>query len=106
MQKKLASTAILLQKNEVFILEEPFNGVDIQSYIIIIMEVIQKLKHLGKTILISSHIFSTLRDSCDKIFHLKEGRILRSFYPNDFHLLEDEIKQFLIGDRIERLGLV
>ena len=35
MKKKLALTAILLQKNEVFILDEPFNGVDIQSNIVI-----------------------------------------------------------------------
>ncbi len=31
MKKKLAITAILLQENEYIILDEPFNGVDIQS---------------------------------------------------------------------------
>ena len=31
MKKKLALTAILLQENDVFILDEPFNGVDIQK---------------------------------------------------------------------------
>ena len=35
MKKKLALTAILLQKNDCFILDEPFNGVDIHSNIII-----------------------------------------------------------------------
>jgi len=35
MKKKLALTAILLQQNEYFILDEPFNGVDIQSNLII-----------------------------------------------------------------------
>ena len=35
MKKKLALTAILLQENDYFILDEPFNGVDIQSNIII-----------------------------------------------------------------------
>jgi ABC-2 type transport system ATP-binding protein len=64
--KKLALTAILLQENKFFILDEPFNGVDIQSNIII-TEIIIKLKELGKTILISSHIFSTLNDTCDEI---------------------------------------
>ena len=34
MKKKLALTAILLQQNDVFILDEPFNGVDIQSNLI------------------------------------------------------------------------
>lgn len=52
MKKKLALTAILLQENELFILDEPFNGVDIQSNLII-TEIINKLKYLGKTVIIS-----------------------------------------------------
>lgn len=35
MKKKLAITALLLQENKFFILDEPFNGVDIHSNIII-----------------------------------------------------------------------
>mgnify|MGYP000663088242 CR=1 FL=1 len=31
MKKKLALTAILIQNNDFFILDEPFNGVDIHS---------------------------------------------------------------------------
>ncbi|MBN3661915.1 MAG: ABC transporter ATP-binding protein, partial [Ornithobacterium rhinotracheale] len=34
MKKKLALTAILLQENKYYILDEPFNGIDIQSSII------------------------------------------------------------------------
>ena len=60
MKKKLAITAILLQENEYFILDEPFNGVDIQSNIIL-TEIILKLKELHKIVIISSHIFSTLK---------------------------------------------
>ena len=59
MKKKLALTAILLQENNVFILDEPFNGVDIQSNLII-TEIIKRFKKLEKTVIISSHIFSTL----------------------------------------------
>jgi ABC-2 type transport system ATP-binding protein len=56
MKKKLAITGILLQQNKVFILDEPFNGVDIQSNLLI-KELILKLKSLNKIIIISSHIF-------------------------------------------------
>mgnify|MGYP006133164485 FL=1 len=45
MKKKLALTAILLQKNDVFILDEPFNGVDIHSNLIIV-EIIKRFKKL------------------------------------------------------------
>ena len=45
------------KKNEVFILDEPFNGVDIHSNLII-REIIYKLREAGKYVIISSHIFS------------------------------------------------
>jgi ABC-2 type transport system ATP-binding protein len=102
MKKKLAFMAILLQKNEVFILDEPFNGVDIQSNILI-TELILKLKFLGKTVIISSHIFSTLSDTCDQIFLLKEGSILKSVSKNQFLELENELKNQI---RIKSIDLI
>lgn len=104
MKKKLALTAILLQRNEYFILDEPFNGVDIESNILL-TEIIHTLKKLGKTVIISSHIFSTLSDTCDEIHLLSEGSILKSVQREDFQSLETEMKQMTVGNRIEKLGL-
>jgi ABC-2 type transport system ATP-binding protein len=104
MKKKLALTAILIQENKLFILDEPFNGVDIQSNILI-TEIINKLKEIGKTILISSHIFSTLNDTCDEIFLLKNGNIIKRVMKNDFNILENEMKEFSIENKIEKLNL-
>ena len=104
MKKKLALTAVLLQKNKVFILDEPFNGLDIQSNILL-SEIILKLKALNKTVLISSHIFSTLSDTCDEIYLLKRGEQVRPVKKEDFRCLEEEIKSITIGNRIEKLEL-
>jgi len=104
MKKKLALTAILLQGNEHFILDEPFNGVDIQSNIII-TEIIHTLRKLQKTVIISSHIFSTLSDTCDEIHLLSNGNIVKSVQKEDFATLETEMKQTAIGNKIEKLGL-
>lgn len=104
MKKKLALTAILLQGNDFFILDEPFNGVDIQSNIII-TEIIHKLKTLGRTVIISSHIFSTLSDTCDEIHLLSNGSFIKSVQKADFRTLETEMKQTTIGNKIEKLGL-
>lgn len=104
MKKKLALWAILLQENQCFLLDEPFNGVDIHSNIIIV-DLIHKLKALGKTVIISSHIFSTLSDTCDEIFLLKEGEIVKKVFSEDFNALELEMKEFTIGDKIEKLNL-
>jgi ABC-2 type transport system ATP-binding protein len=105
MNKKLALTAILLQRNEYFILDEPFNGVDIESNILL-TEIIHTLKKLGKTVIISSHIFSTLSDTCDEINLLSEGSIVKSVQRENFQSLETEMKQMTVGNRIEKLGLL
>ena len=102
MKKKLALTAILMQKNDVFILDEPYNGVDIQSNILI-TEIILRLKAAGKTILVSSHIFSSLDAICDEIFLLQSGVMEKRVFKDEFSTLEKEMKAFAIGDKLDNL---
>jgi ABC-2 type transport system ATP-binding protein len=104
MKKKLAITAILLQKNEVFILDEPYNGVDIQSNLII-TELILELKKLNKTLIISSHIFSTLNDTCDEIHLLEKGELIKTVQKEDFKKLEEEMKTTAIGNKVKKMNL-
>jgi len=104
MKKKLALTAILLQENQYFIFDEPFNGVDIQSNIIIV-DIITQLKNLGKTMIISSHIFSTLSNICNEIHVLKNGTFIKKVYEEQFADLENEMKAMYIGNRIDKLEL-
>jgi ABC-2 type transport system ATP-binding protein len=104
MKKKLALLAILLQENQYYILDEPFNGIDIQSNIIV-TDIIHKLRDLGKTIIMSSHIFSTLSDTCDEIYLLDNGSIIKRVFKEDFKELEQEMKSTTIGNKIEKLQL-
>jgi ABC-2 type transport system ATP-binding protein len=104
MKKKLAITAILLQNNKYFILDEPFNGVDIQSNIII-TEIIHKLRALNKIVIVSSHIFSTLSETCDEIHLLKNGEFIKAVEKAEFAQLESEMKEITIGTKIDKLGL-
>lgn len=104
MKKKLAILGLLLQGNTYFIFDEPFNGVDIQSNMII-TEIILKLKALNKTVLISSHIFSTLKDTCDEIHLLKNGQFQEAVQKEQFHELEASMKDVSIGNKIDKLDL-
>lgn len=104
MKKKLALMAILLQQNDIYILDEPFNGVDIQSNMII-TSVIDELKSMGKTILISSHIFSTLKDTCDEIHLLREGKIMFSELPDYFYKIEKEMNNKILQNKVKDLKL-
>jgi ABC-2 type transport system ATP-binding protein len=104
MKKKLAITAILLQGNTCFVLDEPFNGIDIQSSFIV-TEIIHRLKSLNKTVIIASHIFSTLNDVCDEIFVLYQGKLIKSVLKEQFADLESEMKTVFIDNKIDKLGL-
>ena len=104
MRKKLALLAVLLQGNDILILDEPFNGIDLNGSIIL-SEILHRLKELGKTVIISSHIFSTLSDTCDEIHILREGTISQTVERENFYLLEKEMKDTVEKRRIDGLEL-
>lgn len=104
MKKKLALTGILMQNNQMFILDEPFNGVDIQSNLLI-TEIILRLKALHKTMIISSHILSSLTDICDKFVVLKEGKIDKNVNREEFKEVEREMRNTEIKVKLEKLIL-
>lgn len=99
MKKKLALTAILLQDSSCYILDEPYNGVDIQSNIMI-SSLINELKKKGKMILIASHIFSTLKETCDEIVLLSGGQFDKHVQPEEFDLLDQEMRAHLVNDKV------
>ncbi len=105
MRKKLAFMATLLQKNEIFILDEPFNGVDIQSNMLI-SEIIQRLKKQGKTVIITSHIFSILTECCDEIVHISDNTISKNISKQDFNSFGDEIKKSVIDASLSKLNML
>ena len=64
------------------------------------------MKQLSKTVIISSHIFSTLRDTCDEIQLLKNGELIKTIERDGFQLLESEMKETSIANKIEMLNLI
>lgn len=104
MKKKLAITTLLIQNNDILILDEPFNGVDIHSNMMI-LEIIKKWKAAGKTLLISSHIFSTLEESCDEIHLMREGQFVQKVEKQEFHQLDEQMRNFNLGDRLKNFHL-
>lgn len=100
MKKKLAFTAIIIQENNYYIFDEPFNGIDIESNILL-TEIIRYLRKQNKCIILSSHIFSTLIDSCDIIHILEDGNISNPIEKEKFNDIERQYKKETIGHKIE-----
>ena len=104
MKKKLALTGVLLQKNDFYILDEPFNGVDIHSNMLI-TEIIQKLKNLNKYLLISSHILESLTDIADEILLLKHKSIGHRYVQSEYDELGKNMQPTSIQGIVDRLEL-
>jgi len=90
MKKKLALMGILKIDKPIMILDEPFNGLDIETSRII-RSILLKLKDKGKTIIVTSHIIETLTNMCDNIHYLEDGKIKYSKEKNEFEEFEKEI---------------
>ncbi len=94
MKKKLVFLGIMALDRSILILDEPFNGVDVESNEKI-FQILQRLKKQGKVILLSSHILSSLTNICDKISFLKEGKIAKTYSREEFPLLETELREMV-----------
>lgn len=81
-KRKLAVVAAFMSDPEVLILDEPTSGLDpvMQEQFV---EFIHKEKSRGKTILLSSHIFSEIDSTCDRIAIIKDGKIVSQFVANE-----------------------
>jgi ABC-2 type transport system ATP-binding protein len=102
MKKKLALLGILKKDKPILILDEPFNGLDIETARIV-RSIILKLQTKGKTILVTSHILETLTNMCNQIHLLENGQALHSKAPNQF---EDFTIQMFEKIEIENRGLI
>jgi ABC-2 type transport system ATP-binding protein len=90
MKKKLAILGVLKQDKPIMILDEPFNGLDIEACRII-RSILLRLKEKGKTVIITSHIIETLTNLCDDIHYLEGGKIKFSKEKHEFAEFEKEI---------------
>jgi ABC-2 type transport system ATP-binding protein len=81
-KRKLAIVTAFMSDPEVLILDEPTSGLDPVMQEVFI-DFIRKEKERGKTILLSSHIFSEVDATCDRIAIIKDGKIVSDFVADD-----------------------
>lgn len=74
-KRKLAIVAAFMNDPEVLLLDEPTSGLDPVMQEVFIKFILEE-KNRGKTILLSSHIFSEVEALCDRIAIIKDGRLV------------------------------
>ena len=91
MKKKLALTGILSLDRKVLLLDEPFNGLDLES-VSVLQLALRKLSAAGRLVVVTSHILESLSPLCDAIHLLQDGRIYKSYHPVEYPLLADKLR--------------
>ena len=73
MKQRLGIAAALLKDPELLILDEPANGLD-PAGIKEVRELVRRLGSEGRTVFVSSHILSEVRQTCDRVAILSRGK--------------------------------
>ena len=84
MQQRLGLARVLIHDPKVLILDEPASGLDPRARIEI-RGLLNELKQMGKTIMISSHILSELEEMCDNIGIIEHGKLVFSGTREEIH---------------------
>lgn len=75
MKQKTALVSALMNDAEIIILDEPTTGLD-PLMRLAFMDIIKNEHKKGKTILMSSHMFNEMEDSCDRVVLIGNGKIV------------------------------
>lgn len=75
MKQKTAIVACFMRNADILILDEPTTGLDPLMRVAFI-DIIKQEKAKGKTILMSSHMFEELQETCDRVALIDRGHIV------------------------------
>lgn len=100
MKRKLAVVTAFMHDPELLVLDEPTSGLDplMQERFI---EFILNEKEKGKSILLSSHIFSEVDASCDRIAIIKDGVLVSTIEADMLRHNEEKVFKVEFEDEAE-----
>lgn len=97
MKKKLAFMGILSLNRPIIMLDEPFNGLDLETNETL-KSILEILRSKQKTIIVTSHILDTLTTTCDSIHYLNNGIIEQKFEAPNYEPLKKLLAKFAYSE--------
>ena len=85
MKRRLAILTCFINNPKILILDEPTSGLDLEMQQEFLKLIGEKKKE-NTTILFSSHLFNEVRDSCNHVAIIKEGKIVSTFTGEEYAL--------------------
>ncbi|MCM3756527.1 ABC transporter ATP-binding protein [Sporosarcina aquimarina] len=105
MKRKLAIVTAFMHDPDVLVLDEPTSGLDpiMQQRFI---DFVKEEKKRGKTILLSSHIFTEVDATCDEISIIKDGHLISSFNKQELLKITEKVFNLTIQNETHFKQLV
>src|SRR5450432_3873161 len=75
MRKRIAMAASLIHKPELFLMDEPFEGVDAVGARLMKDILLDQVRH-GATIFLTSHVLEVVERLCDRVGIIHEGKLI------------------------------
>jgi ABC-2 type transport system ATP-binding protein len=75
MRQKVLIISGLLHNPDIIFMDEPLSGLDANA-VILVKEILQRLRSSGKTLFYSSHIMDVVEKVCDRIVLINKGKIV------------------------------
>jgi ABC-2 type transport system ATP-binding protein len=91
MKKKLVLLGIISLDKPIMLLDEPFNGLDLETVENLNL-ILNELRNENKTIVLTSHILQVLKENCDQISFLNRGTVQTTVEKEDFSQIDSLIR--------------
>ncbi len=75
MRKRVAMAAALIHRPELFLLDEPFEGVDAVGARLMKEILLEQVRH-GATVFLTSHVLEVVERLCDRVAIIQEGKLV------------------------------
>jgi ABC-2 type transport system ATP-binding protein len=75
MRKRVAMAGALIHRPELFLMDEPFEGVDAVGARLMKDILLEQVRH-GATIFLTSHVLEVVERLCDRVAIINEGKLL------------------------------
>jgi ABC-2 type transport system ATP-binding protein len=95
MRKRVAMAASLIHRPQLFLMDEPFEGVDAVGARLMKDILLDQVRH-GATIFLTSHVLEVVERLCDRVAIIHEGRIVREGAMQDLRTGSETLEDVFV----------
>jgi ABC-2 type transport system ATP-binding protein len=95
MRKRIAMAASLIHNPELFLMDEPFEGVDAVGARLM-KDILNSQVQRGATIFLTSHVLEVVERLCDRVAIINEGRIVTSGALDDLRAAGESLEDAFV----------